>query len=125
MEHDSQDRRRMRVAHPRRAAKRRRSWAAQTAYRKLVGTEGLSLLKIEMATGVTHQIRVHLSAIGHPIVGDALYCGSSSETFGLQRQFLHAKGLELRHPDDGRMVAFEAELASELRWLLERLGIRT
>jgi 23S rRNA pseudouridine1911/1915/1917 synthase len=125
MEHDSQDRRRMRVAQPSRAAKPARSWAAQTAYRKLVGAKGLSLLKIEMATGVTHQIRVHLSAIGHPIVGDVLYCGSSTETFGLQRQFLHAKGLELRHPNDGKMIAFEGELASELRSLLERLGIRT
>jgi 23S rRNA pseudouridine1911/1915/1917 synthase len=113
----------MRVARASGASKPGRTWIARTSYRKLSGVKGLSLLEIEMATGVTHQIRVHLSEIGHPIVGDAIYCGST-ETFGLQRQFLHAKGLELRHPEDDRIVAFEARLAGELHSLLERLGIR-
>jgi len=121
--HDRQDRRRMRIAQSTGGSKPARRWQAKTRYRKLTGTEGLSLLEIEMATGVTHQIRVHLSAIGHPIVGDALYAGATTENFGLPCHFLHAKGLELRHPDDNRRIAFDAELAAELRALLKRLSL--
>ncbi|HWH79558.1 MAG TPA: RluA family pseudouridine synthase [Candidatus Binatus sp.] len=125
LEHDRQDRRRMRVAQTTRGSKHGRTWSAQTIYRKLAEAKGLSLLEIEMATGVTHQIRVHLAAVGHPIVGDGIYRGSSTEKFGLQRHFLHAKALELHHPEDNRKIAFEALLASELESLLERLGIKS
>jgi len=124
LEHDSHDRRRMRVAQSRRSAKPGRSWPAQTTYRKFAGAGDLSLLEIEMATGVMHQIRVHLAALGHPIVSDALYGDPKSEEFGLQRHFLHARGLEFHHPEDQRVVSFEADLPRELREVLERLGMR-
>jgi 23S rRNA pseudouridine1911/1915/1917 synthase len=124
LEHDSQDRRRMRVAQSRRSAKPGRSWLAQTAYRKLARAASLSLLEIEMATGVMHQIRVHLAALGHPIVGDALYGDATTDEFGLQRHFLHAGRLEFRHPEDQRVVSFETELPGELRGVLEGLGMR-
>jgi 23S rRNA pseudouridine1911/1915/1917 synthase len=77
-----------------------------------------------MTTGVMHQIRVHLAAIGHPIVGDSLYGAHSTENFGLKRHFLHASGLEFRHPDDGRLIKLQAELPSELRELLGRLQMK-
>ena len=77
-----------------------------------------------MATGVTHQIRVHLASIGHPIVGDMLYRAVNSERFGLNRHFLHARVLEFRHPEDGRTIRVEAELPADLQEVLQRLKIR-
>lgn len=72
---------------------------------------------------MTHQIRVHLAAIGHPIVADALYGSDRSDSFGLQRHFLHARRLEFRHPEDGRIVQAEAELPGELVEILRRVEI--
>jgi len=83
--------------------------------------KALALVEVEMKTGVTHQIRVHLSSIGHPIVGDRLYGGRSAESFGLDRHFLHALCLEFRHPRDGGALSVEAPLAVELVTILERL----
>ena len=77
--HDSRDERRMRAlvqATPR--TKERKRWQAVTRFRKLAQARGLTLLEVEMETGVTHQIRVHLAAIGHPIVGDVLYGAADS-----------------------------------------------
>ncbi len=76
-----------------------------------------------METGVTHQIRVHLSANGYPIVGDALYGADYSETFGLARHFLHARSLTLRHPASGNILTVDAALAVELREVLQRIGL--
>jgi 23S rRNA-/tRNA-specific pseudouridylate synthase len=77
-----------------------------------------------MATGVTHQIRVHLAAMGHPIVGDVLYGQAGSETFGLNRHFLHARALEFRHPKDGRRIKIEAELPKVLQQVLSHLKMK-
>ena len=66
-------------------------------------------------TGVTHQIRVHLSSNGYPIVGDTLYGADYPERFGLARHFLHARSLTLRHPASGQLFSVDAELANELR----------
>jgi 23S rRNA-/tRNA-specific pseudouridylate synthase len=74
-----------------------------------------------METGVTHQIRVHLAAIGHPIIGDSLYGEPNRNNFGLHRHFLHACSLEFFHPDDGRRVKTEAPLPAELEAVLKRL----
>jgi 23S rRNA pseudouridine1911/1915/1917 synthase len=120
--HDSRDKRKMRVVSSARNAKR--AWRALTSYRKLGSTPGLSLLEIEMATGVTHQIRVHLAAIGHPIVGDGLYGGVAEAEIGIGRHFLHAKRLEFCHPDDGRSLTLDSELPQELRDVLARVGMR-
>lgn len=121
--HDSRDRRRMRfIAHARKG-KRERAWPALTRFRRLGGAQSLSLLEIEMTTGVTHQIRVHLAALGHPIVGDTLYGSERQQTFGLQRHFLHAKSVAFRHPIEDRTIKLVAELPRELSEVLERLGI--
>ena len=92
-----------------------KSWPALTRFRKLWDVDGLSLLEIEMETGVTHQIRVHLAAIGHSIVGDFLYGRKGCESFGLKRHFLHAHGLEFFHPRDHRVVKIESDLPLELK----------
>jgi 23S rRNA pseudouridine1911/1915/1917 synthase len=122
--HDTRDRRRMRVIGADLKVKRQRVWPALTRYRKLGAAGGLSLLEIQMATGVTHQIRVHLAALGHVIVGDRLYGAQHEAAFGLQRHFLHAKGLEFTHPSDDRALKLDAELAPELGEVLRRLGIK-
>ncbi|HXV81471.1 MAG TPA: RluA family pseudouridine synthase [Candidatus Binatia bacterium] len=120
--HDSRDRKRMRAITDISAdSRRQKSWRALTRFRKLRDLDGLSLLEIKMATGVTHQIRVHLAAIGHPIVGDFLYGKKGQEKFGLKRHFLHACGLEFFHPEDRRVVKVESKLPTELEDLLTRL----
>jgi 23S rRNA pseudouridine1911/1915/1917 synthase len=77
-----------------------------------------------MQTGVTHQLRVHLAAIGHPIVGDRLYGLAGQETLGLRRHFLHAKELALRHPQDGRMLRLEVTLPADLTAVLRGLKMK-
>jgi 23S rRNA pseudouridine1911/1915/1917 synthase len=87
---------------------------------------GLTLCQVAIQTGRTHQIRVHLSAIGHPIVGDSLYGGSHRRVAGdiravqrLQRPFLHAERLAFHHPRDGRRMQFMAPLPDDLTAVLE------
>jgi 23S rRNA-/tRNA-specific pseudouridylate synthase len=101
-----------------------RIWLASTRFRRLATRHGLSLLEIDMETGVTHQIRVHLAAVGHPIVGDSLYGEADTETFGLKRHFLHACRLEFHHPRDGRRLGVDSRLPGELEDVLRGLGIR-
>ena len=76
-----------------------------------------SLLEVVLETGRTHQIRVHLSFIGHPLMGDGVY-GRSSPL--LDRQFLHANRLGFRHPATGEPVEFRSELPPELAAVLDR-----
>ncbi len=85
------------------------------------------LLEVKIDTGRTHQIRVHLSSIGHPIVGDALY-GAPRELRGknttlatLWRNFLHAANLKLVHPRSNVSLEFSAELPPELQDFLNKL----
>jgi 23S rRNA pseudouridine1911/1915/1917 synthase len=89
---------------------------------------GLTLCQVAIHTGRTHQIRVHLSAIGHPIVGDATYGGVHRRVPGdlravqrLQRPFLHAARLVFKHPGDGRRMQFIAQLPDDLMRVLEDL----
>ncbi|MDD5547871.1 MAG: RluA family pseudouridine synthase [Candidatus Pacebacteria bacterium] len=77
-----------------------------------------TLLEVTPRTGRTHQIRVHLAFIGHPIAGDKLYGGKRGLLEGLDRQFLHAKSLEFTAPD-GKRLRFEAELPEELKSLIK------
>ena len=118
--HDRRDKRRMKVMNNKqsREPRKQKSWRALTRFRKLTDTPEASFLEIEMETGVTHQIRAHLAAIGHPIVGDSLYGDPARKNFGLQRQFLHAFCLEFCHPDDGQRVKAEAPLPLELEAVL-------
>jgi 23S rRNA pseudouridine1911/1915/1917 synthase len=89
---------------------------------------GLTLCQVAIHTGRTHQIRVHLSAIGHPIVGDATYGGVHRRVPGdiravqrLERPFLHAARLAFTHPGDGRRMQFIAPLPDDLTRVLEDL----
>ncbi|HEU4657444.1 MAG TPA: RluA family pseudouridine synthase [Capillimicrobium sp.] len=83
-----------------------------------------TLLRVRLETGRTHQIRVHLQAIGHPVVGDPEYGPRPPrETLGLQRQFLHAARLAFDHPDDGRRVEVSSPLPPDLAAALERAGL--
>lgn len=122
MAHDSRDKRRMRaISDISSRSTEAKSWPALTRFRKLWDVDGLSLLEIEMETGVTHQIRVHLAAIGHSIVGDFLYGREGRESFGLKRHFLHAHSLECFHPRDRRVVKAESELPLELEAVVRHL----
>ena len=82
---------------------------------------GATLLDVEIETGRTHQIRVHLAFIGHPVVGDLVY-GKVGSVAGItvERQFLHAARLGFSLPD-GRAVMFEVPVPSDLQWVLDRL----
>jgi 23S rRNA pseudouridine1911/1915/1917 synthase len=102
-----------------------------------------TLLEVRIETGRTHQIRVHMQAIGHPVVGDFLYGAphriqpavvaggglkarpavsrSDVESLSLERNFLHAAELEFAHPRSGEVVSLRAELPVELKEFLEQL----
>jgi 23S rRNA-/tRNA-specific pseudouridylate synthase len=100
------------------------AWEAITRYRRIGGSRALSLLEIEMKSGVMHQIRAHLALVGHPIVADTLYGAGQTDNFGLRRHFLHAYKLTLLHPNDGGSLTIEAELPKELSDLLARLNFK-
>lgn len=93
---------------------------ASTAYRAHAYFENYTLLEVQPETGRTHQIRVHLSAIGHPVVGDRLY-GPHSTTFRLRRCFLHAWRLGFTHPTKGEWLELEVGLPLELEQVLAAL----
>jgi 23S rRNA pseudouridine1911/1915/1917 synthase len=84
-----------------------------------------TLLEAAPETGRTHQIRVHLSAIGHPILGDRAYGGGGDEAFrvGLSRPFLHAWRLRFRHPVTGEQVSLEDPLPDDLVEVLARVRL--
>jgi 23S rRNA pseudouridine1911/1915/1917 synthase len=86
-----------------------------------------SLLEVRIDTGRTHQIRVHLASLRHPVVGDTLYgapremSAKNEAGISLARNFLHAAALQLQHPRRGEALAFARGLPEELRGLLEKL----
>jgi 23S rRNA pseudouridine1911/1915/1917 synthase len=93
--------------------------------------KGVSLLKVAIATGRTHQIRVHLSAIGHPVVGDPIYGGVHRRVPGdlravmrLERPFLHSARLSFTHPRDGRRVDFDSPLPPDLQTAIDDIDMR-
>jgi 23S rRNA pseudouridine1911/1915/1917 synthase len=109
----------------------RRARTAVTRITRSRDLGGVSLLFVAIATGRTHQIRVHLSAIGHPIVGDRTYGGvrhrmpaSLRAVERLERPFLHAMRLAFAHPREGRRMEFEAALPPDLADVLEELERR-
>jgi 23S rRNA pseudouridine1911/1915/1917 synthase len=99
---------------------------ALTLYRTLAesasrrGAGSFSLLELDLKTGRTHQIRVHLKHLGHPIAGDSTYGAAS--TSGAPRVALHARRLAFAHPAHGERVEFVAPLPDDLRSFWERLG---
>jgi 23S rRNA pseudouridine1911/1915/1917 synthase len=91
-----------------------------------------ALLKVRPKTGRTHQIRVHMAHIGHPVVGDAIY-GRGRENLlpearireeikSLGRHFLHSAALGFRHPSEGKWLEFSSELPPELTAFLKLIG---
>lgn len=83
--------------------------------------QGFSLLECVPKTGRTHQIRVHLAHVQHPLVGDATYVGKKRQRLDLlwcPRQFLHASRLQFRHPRTGELVTVVSELAPDLQQVL-------
>ena len=93
---------------------------ALTRYETLETFPGGSLLRVRLETGRTHQIRVHLAALGHPLLGDAVY--GAAQGLDLGRQALHAAALRLRHPVTGELLRFTSPLPAELRKFLETSG---
>ncbi|MBB5179098.1 23S rRNA pseudouridine1911/1915/1917 synthase [Planomicrobium koreense] len=89
---------------------------AETAVEVLHDFEEFSHLRLQLNTGRTHQIRVHLSHIGHPLIGDDLYGGSRSI---IERQALHCRSLELLHPVSGEKMFFESLLHDDMAALLQ------
>jgi 23S rRNA pseudouridine1911/1915/1917 synthase len=94
-----------------------------TGYRVRERFRGWTFLELDLVTGRTHQIRVHLQAIGHPVAGDPLYGTGTSRRGpdGLERLFLHAWRLELTSPSTGRLIRAEAPLPRALDSVLEGL----
>ena len=94
-----------------------------TGYRVQERFDGWTLLELDLVTGRTHQIRVHLDAIGHPVAGDPLYGGAIARRGpeGLGRLFLHAWRLELNSPSGGHLIRATAPLPAELEAVLEGL----
>jgi 23S rRNA pseudouridine1911/1915/1917 synthase len=110
------------------SARARHAREAVTRITRAFHMPGLTLCQVAIHTGRTHQIRVHLSAIGHPIVGDPLYGGVHRRVPGdiravtrLQRPFLHAARLAFTHPRDGRRMEFSTDLPSDLQDVLAAL----
>ena len=97
--------------------------ASTTGYRVRERFDGWTLLELDLVTGRTHQIRVHLDGIGHPVAGDPVYGTGTSRRGpdGLGRLFLHAWRLELTAPGDGHLIRATAELPDELEAVLDAL----
>ncbi|GAB4177430.1 MAG: hypothetical protein Fur0039_20800 [Rhodocyclaceae bacterium] len=102
--------------------------AARTHYRVIERLAGASLLECALETGRTHQIRVHMASIGHPLLGDPVYgrrrSDPRSDPFSFPRQALHAWRLALRHPGSGEPTEWESAPPADLRELIARLRER-
>jgi 23S rRNA pseudouridine1911/1915/1917 synthase len=100
--------------------------AALTEYRALERFAEFTYLEVRIGTGRTHQIRVHLASLGHPVAGDTLYGaarGAASPSRNAARMFLHAARISFDSPDSGKRVTVEAPLAPELEQWLNALRI--
>jgi 23S rRNA (uracil1939-C5)-methyltransferase len=100
-------------------------YSARTRYRRLAVASGHSVLRVIPEQGRTHQIRRHLAAIGHPVLGDDRYGHPPTNRFfeeknGLDRPFLHCVRIEMEHPGTGARLTVEAPLPGDLRAVLER-----
>jgi 23S rRNA pseudouridine1911/1915/1917 synthase len=96
---------------------------AVSRYKVLEQFDDAALLQVQIETGRTHQIRVHMAHAGHPVVGDTVYGRARKKKLPLapKRQMLHAAGLEFNHPVTGKRLSFEAPLFDDMQRLLEIL----
>jgi 23S rRNA pseudouridine1911/1915/1917 synthase len=92
---------------------------AKTEFKIIKRFSGYTLLQAKLYTGRTHQIRVHLAYINHPIIGDQLY--GKKNKFNIKHQMLHAYQLELIHPTTGKKVVFNAELPEDFKDLIKQI----
>ena len=109
------------VDRKRMAVTEKNSRHAVTHWELLEAYRGYSLVLCRLETGRTHQIRVHMASIGHPLLGDGLY-GAKCPDKGLEGQCLHARRLRLVHPRTGKEMQFEAPLPDYFKEVLARLG---
>jgi 23S rRNA pseudouridine1911/1915/1917 synthase len=124
---DPSNRKKMAAAEPTNRVRRSREAVTRIVRAEHFGRM-LTLVQVAIHTGRTHQIRVHLSGIGHPVVGDALYGGVHRRVPGdlravthLDRPFLHAARLAFTHPADGRRMEFTSALPADLDHVLQEL----
>jgi len=93
---------------------------ARTHYRVLKAYQGYTLLELKLETGRTHQIRVHMKHIGHPVACDPVY-GVKNERFSLNKQLLHASELKIIHPKTGKAMTFQAPMPEDFGNILKKL----
>ena len=91
---------------------------AITHFKVLKRFDDYTVLEVNIVTGRTHQIRVHLSQKGYPLIGDTTY-SSGKNKWGIKGQALHAKSLEFKHPITGKEMKLEAELPEYMKKLIE------
>ena len=91
---------------------------AITHFKVLKRYDNYTLLEIKIDTGRTHQIRVHMSQIGHPVVGDDVYSNGKNE-FGVEGQMLHARSLDFKHPITGKEIHLEADIPEYFKKVIE------
>jgi 23S rRNA pseudouridine1911/1915/1917 synthase len=109
--------------HRTRQAVREDGRPSRTHYRVDFEIGDFAYLEVRLETGRMHQIRVHLEAIGHAVVGDQAYGKRASSSIkNLNRQFLHASKLEFAHPVSGEAISVTSELPNDLKRILESLG---
>lgn len=113
---DPSNRKKMAVLH-------KNSKTAITHFQVLRYYDKYTLVRVRLETGRTHQIRVHFSSIGHPIVGDPVYSNGKNE-FGITVQLLHAGRIELTHPISGAKLEFEVSRPSLFKEILSKLDRR-
>ena len=114
-------------AHPRRGKPAVTHWRVVQEY-----PGPLTLMELSPKTGRTHQLRVHLAMLGHPVVGDATYGGGAARLKGhprleslrplVTRQLLHARRLRLTHPTSGEIIVREAPLPKDFQTVLDMLA---
>ena len=93
---------------------------SHTDYESICSSEELSLINLTLHTGRTHQIRVHLSSIGHPVLGDGLYGNEDNHA----RHYLHAYSMSFIHPFTEKQISLEAKLPKEFKEIINNTGIK-
>lgn len=95
---------------------------AITHYKVLQRYRNYTLLEIVIETGRTHQIRVHMAQIGHPVIGDTVYSNGKNE-FGVEGQMLHAQKIQFRHPSTNKTMEIEAPIPLYFQEIIQRQDI--